>query len=321
MTRSLSAPGKLLLAGEYAVLQPGRSCLVAAVDRRLHVRVNRSDAWSAAHGSARWREGEPVPEALRFVVAAMDMVRVRGALKPLHLETSDLMRFDGRKLGLGGSAASTVAAALAAGGETGISRDELWALCDQVHRAVQGGKGSGADVAASVFGGVLRYSREPHVATPIAVHPELRVVAVWAGESVKTAPRLERFHAFVDREPAWADAWANRSESAVRGLSIAVASGDLEAMRASMAQARAALVELGEACGLDLETERLRNAADLAFAHGACGKLSGAGGGDCAVALTMGDDHASRLVEEYAKAGLPAFVLPIASEGARVEPE
>jgi len=40
---TLEAPGKMFLAGEYAVLEPGRSALVVAVDRTLRLRV-RPDA-------------------------------------------------------------------------------------------------------------------------------------------------------------------------------------------------------------------------------------------------------------------------------------
>ena len=38
MSGQLAACGKVFLAGEYAVLDPGRPALVAGVDRKLHAR-------------------------------------------------------------------------------------------------------------------------------------------------------------------------------------------------------------------------------------------------------------------------------------------
>src|SRR5699024_6362177 len=53
--------------------------------------------------------------------------------------------------------------------------------------------------------------------------------------------------------------------------------------------ARTLLQRLGESSGSLIETEALRNLCAIAESHGAAAKPSGAGGGDCGIALTRED--------------------------------
>ncbi len=314
-----SAPGKLFLAGEYSVLLPEHSCVVAAIDRRVEVEAHPAAAWSARAGEARWSEGEPVPGGLRFVVAAIEAVRARLGGTARALSTHDGLTRDGRKLGLGASAAATIAATFAAADGSGASRTALWAIADEAHRRVQGGRGSGADVAAAFHGGVLAFRREPRRARVLPVDPEVRLFAVFTGESANTVPRVERFDAFARAEPEQARLFATTSEVAVQTLESALAAGDLTLMRAAIGQARAALRGLEEALGLEIETERLALASDVAWRAGAAGKLSGSGGGDCAVVLAVGDDSATRVARALAAAGFEPVPLAVAKEGVVVE--
>lgn len=316
---SVEVPGKVVLAGEYSVLLPGEPCLVAAVDRTLRAEATDAAPWAAASGPAKWRDGEPAPEALRFVVSAVQAVRRRWpSARPRRLETRDELGRGEVKLGLGGSAAATVAAVFAAAEGTGATRDELWALADEVHRAEQGGRGSGADVAASVHGGVLRYVREPRRVSVVPVHPEVRLLLAWTGVGVKTAPRLERWNGLIRNDPAMVSAFAARSREAVAVLEPALAAGELEGIRAGLAAARAALKGLEAALGLELETPALRAAADAAWSVGAAGKLSGAGGGDCAVIVCLGEAQRRQAREAIERAGLDVFPVGIAAAGVRV---
>lgn len=313
-----SAPGKLLLAGEYAVLLPETPALVVGVERRLTVTAHPSDRWSARSGNATWSEGTEPPEALSFVVGAIAAVRRRWDVAPLQIETHDALRSGDRKLGLGGSAAATVAAAFAVA-PPDAGRDDLWALCDEVHRGLQGGRGSGVDVATSVYGGLLRYTSSPRCAQPVAYHPDVRLALVWTGESVRTAPRLATWSEFVRAAPSDSADFARRSTDAVALLQDGLSQGRMSDVAAGMSQAREALRWLETRLGLDIETPALRRAAEVAAAAGAAGKVSGAGGGDCAVVVALGDEHRARVIEALRGAGLEAEALEIAQGGVHVE--
>lgn len=299
-------PGKVLVAGEYAVLLPKSPCLVLAVDRYLEAKSQPASEWSVRSGDVVWEDGHPVPEALSFVVEAVNEVRRRWpGVTPKAIETRDGLRDGaGRKLGLGGSAASTVASAFAASIGTQATREQLWSLCDEVHRRVQGGRGSGADVASAVHGGVVRYVRQPLRVTPVAVHPDVRFLLAWTGNSAKTTPKVARFEAFVDAHPREAQVFADASSGAVDLVEAGLRSGDMNVLRNGFSAARSGLRALESLVGFELETPQLARAADIAWAEGAAGKLSGAGGGDCAVIVTLGDEGAYRVANALSHAGI-----------------
>lgn len=157
-----TAPGKLILTGEYAVLD-GAPALVIAVDRRVVAR----------------REG--IPPGSPFLLAVARELAQRygaaspGALAALEIAVDSSAFYDAadrtQKLGLGSSAAVTVAAtALALAAQHGaIDRDEVLAIALAAHANAQGAKGargSGADIAAAVYGGAIVFTMPGHAHPP-----------------------------------------------------------------------------------------------------------------------------------------------------------
>lgn len=162
--RTFVAPGKLVLLGEYAVLDGG-GAIVAAVDRGVVCVVSTG-------------AGIETPGDDRFVRAALT-----GAPRGLYRFRDQYPLDLPGKAGFGGSAAATVAAIRAAG------RPDADAFT--VHASVQGG-GSGVDVFASVNGGVRAYPSGRSVACP-------PFLVVWSGQSAATGPRIQQYLAWADR--------------------------------------------------------------------------------------------------------------------------
>ena len=176
-TTEVKAPGKLYIAGEYAVVEPGFPAVLIAVDRYVTVRVRdaadtgRITSDLNAGSQLEWyrRDSdmviEPDETPFSFVLAAMRTVEeaVVELGEPLQIFdlniTSELVDDSGRKFGLGSSAAVTVATvrALCAHYELNLSRMEQLKLallaCIEVQRS-----GSGGDIAASMFGGWVSYT-------------------------------------------------------------------------------------------------------------------------------------------------------------------
>lgn len=277
------APGKVVVLGEYAVVD-GAPAIVAAVDHGVAVRF--------VPGPVRVVH-TPYADS-RFVDAALD-----AALAPTGTWqfTDHPARTTADKPGLGGSASATVVAVHAARAARGLpeDRDATWALATEVHHHVQG-SGSCIDVAASTYGGAVRFVRgERPTGVPC---PSLSVVA--SGRSAKTGPRVERYR-------AWDGRAAFCAESAA--LTDAFAADPIGAVRAS----RRLLERMAEAAGLDYRTDALDRLGDLAESFGGGGKPSGAGGGDSLIAV-FPDDQAREAFEAAARA-LGFLVLD-----ARVDP-
>ena len=322
----LSAPGKIFLAGEYAVLD-GAAALVAGLDLRLHADLQPAARTELVHREARWVEGAPVPAALRFARAGLDLgarlcAEEGRAPRGLRLVFGDDFARDGRKLGLGGSAAATVIGvrAACAAHERAVTDAEVLALAAAAHWAEQGGAGSGGDVAACALGGVLRVralhawrSAEEVLRTParalaagtpveavrLRVPPSLRLLLVVTGEPADSRALVRAVKAFAAAQPArWRDQAARiaaASAALERALALDAEAAALDAVR----EGAAAMDALGTAAGVEIVTAALRRACAVAGTAGAAAKPSGAGGGDCAVALCFGDPALDLLERAY----------------------
>lgn len=271
----IRAPGKLVLAGEYAVLD-GAPALVLAVDRGVWCRVSPADT----------REIR-VPGDDRFVRAALDRVAAPparyefGDWNPVHLSA---------KAGFGGSAAATVAAVLAGGGRG----EEAW----EVHAQVQGG-GSGVDVAASLQGGLVRFQRRRShrfLVEQAAPLPSLPLV-VHSGEAGATMPRVRAY-----------EAWKEGREAFVQEVAVAV-DRFLEDPIAGTRHLRFLTRRMAARAGFLYETPALTRIAEEAEALGGAARPSGAGGGDCALVFLPDPD--ARRAFRLAMRGLGLSLLPV----------
>lgn len=191
---SVRVPGKLLLAGEYAILEPGALALVMGVNRYFygHLKIQqRGFVLTSAQFPDLVMRGKRLeaisdataPEPLRFAAAAWQEVALylrnvqheqRGfktnAVAPagqpwgLHLHLDSQLQVDAVKLGLGSSAACCVAVVAALCKvylpdlEEAALRRLIFQLAFLAHHRVQG-SGSGADVAGCVYGSLVAYRR------------------------------------------------------------------------------------------------------------------------------------------------------------------
>ena len=271
------APGKLVIVGEYAVVDGGPA-LVLAIDRGVRCDVLRRDGplrIETPDGDARFVRPALRDQPGHFVFGAWNPVDLPG------------------KPGFGGSAAACVAACVAAGRPV----SDAFAI----HHTVQG-SGSGADVAAAAHGGMIRFERGE--ARPV---PPVQPVVVYSGESARTGPRVQAYRA-----------WADRRDFVRRSAELVDAFHD-DPVR-TLHEAGALLRAMAEAAELAYRTPGLDRIEALARAHGGAAKPSGAGGGDCAVALFNDPDAGAAFARACAAAGLPPIRVAPAPAARRVGP-
>jgi len=291
------APGKLVLSGAYAVLDGARA-IVVAVDRYVVADAAR-------------RADFVTPE----VRAAMDE-------RSAPWFDASALRADGRKLGLGSSAAIVVASlgAVELAREPRISREELgrrvFTVALPAHRKAQGG-GSGIDVAASTFGGVLVVQPRGAelVLTSAALPSDLKFWALAESVPASTPELIRRVRALKVAEPGryalLMRAQAEASEAAADALLAHDSGGLLDAL----SRQGAALAALGDAAGVAIVTPELERLRARAASAGAAVLPAGAGGGDVSWWVSRGvppADHEGWLPLELGLSaeGLSAFVPP-----------
>jgi len=305
-----SAPGKLVVSGEYAVLV-GAPALVLALDRRVVVRIARGERdWRfTSHGytgSARHplsdllgaREISPddpaymIQQVLRAMVASGAHCDRETAV---DVEIDSRAGFEaGAKLGIGTSAAVCVASTAACCAYLGVDADVL-ALALAAHTAAQAGRGSGLDVAAAHRGGLIRYARakaqserdakgEPSarptidsVEWPASVHR----LAIWTRESASTVDYIDRFDRWRrERRRPSLEALVEAAEATAHALSDGASF--MRELRAFAAR----LGELDRDSGLGVLSHAHRRLAELA-GDAVVYKPCGAGGGDLGLACSQ----------------------------------
>jgi phosphomevalonate kinase len=272
------APGKLVLTGAYAVLD-GAPAIVAAVDR---------------YAFADSREPEIV-------------------------DTSALHDRRGQKLGLGSSSASLVASfaarAVARGDDLRESRvrASLFRAAREAHALAQGG-GSGADVAAAVHGGVVRYTvcgREASVRS--ARLPDGVVwAAFWSGTSARTSELVARVDALRAR-----DARAlNELHLVAARAAASVDAGDARGFVLAARDYGRALDTLGRAADAPIVPPPFAELAALAEGERGAFLPSGAGGGDVAVWLSTAPPSGA-FVSRAGALGMSLLDVRLDSDGVR----
>lgn len=270
-----SAPGKALLCGEYAVLE-GAPAIVAAVDRRVEVRWSDDEA--------------PMPPE---VVATLERAQHRCGSVPgsLRIDASRLRR-DGVKLGLGSSAAAAVATAGAVFATQGQDLSDpavvrrVFECAFDGHAAVAP-QGSGVDVAASAFGGFLRFIRDERAihTKPCPAPSDLVIHLVWTGHAARTSDLVARVRELEARDPRRFATSIDRLKELASEFAKAFESGDGESV-VSVARAYSeAMASLGKAAGAPIVEARLHAAHALAARFSGSAKPCGAGGGDVAIAF------------------------------------
>lgn len=323
-----SAPGKLVIAGEYAVLH-GASALAIAVDVRARARVDRvgdggsvligerdADRWPFSwneDATVRWADVPPegrgrILESLVAIVRErVDLPRSLPALA-ITLDSGAFFRVkDGNrhKLGLGSSAAVTMAltgALLDALAPDRVTTATAIEIAMAAHRALQGGAGSGIDIVAAGSGGVVSLSRGDGgraVWQELCYPAGLGWIALWTGHSATTTDMLAKFASFRESHPQLSQAHVDDLSAISHAALAAWDHANVANLLCALAEYDAALRRLDRDAAIGIYSASHHRLAELARRHGAVYKPSGAGGGDFGLAFA-GSSHVIARVREAA---------------------
>ena len=287
-------PGSVLLLGEYAVTEPEAPGVAVALhpEVRATLAVGEPPRIAGRMGARRFTWTPEGCDSPLFAALVAECGPPPGSI------TVDSSRFAGThgKLGLGSSAAVAVAvaallvagarrdpcvhAALQAPGESegggDPTRRRVLAAALAAHRAAQGGRGSGYDVATSAWGGVVRFAGGH---TPAASRARPRVLPVFylvqGSSPLPTSGAVARYEEWREREPAPADRFRERSRALVEQF---LAAGDADACCAAIEAGGELTRWLGARIGVAVEPPELRDRLDRFRGRGWAAKPVGAGG-------------------------------------------
>lgn len=316
-----SAPGKLMLLGEHAVVHD-HPCIVTAVDHRMQVQLfltdddqltlNAPDVEIVRYQKATDQLGQgDMPKGAQFVeIAVKNFFDANDIRQGINItSTSEFSS----KFGLGSSSAFTVATikALSELFEKPLTDKELFDLSYKTVLDIQK-KGSGFDVAAAVYGGTLYFLTAGKTIEPLDGE-KLPLIVGYTGVKADTVTLVTQVQKTIDEYPNIMERAFDLIEKGVNEAKKAFVAQNFEKLGKLMSMNQGLLETLG------VSTEKLSQLNYAAINAGAFGaKLSGAGGGDCMIALAP-DEMRDEVIEAITQAnGTPIEVSPNAP-GVRVE--
>lgn len=340
------APGKLLLVGEYAVLD-GAPALVMAVNRLARVAITSAPGgggWLDAPQLGIQRAGmHPEADVLRCSGVSADRLGLTGHLVPailaalgrgpgeirslnLGIDTSELfetVRGTPVKLGLGSSAAVCAALSLGLGDwfEPEATQADARGLLRKwlpVYRDALASRASGADLAAAFAGGLVEFrdSANGAICRARSWPKALLWRAVWTRQPAQTTDFVAAFEAWKGSRPGVARALLARlgdiSQQAVSSL------GDADALIEACAAYADAMVSLGEAMGKQIMSAPHARLAGFGRQCGVVYKSCGAGGGDLGIALSTDPQKLEQFEQGASGLGGIPLNLELSESGAGI---
>lgn len=325
----VSAPGKLYIAGEYAVVEPGHPAIIVAVDQFITVSLeqtkNVGSITSFQYGNLPilWRRHndqlvlDKRENPFHYILAAITLTEkyakeLNKSLAFFSLTVdSELDSSNGRKYGLGSSAAVTVATvkALCQFYELEDTDELVFKLAALAHLSVKS-NGSCGDVAASVYGGWIAFTtfdREwvtsqqekrnysikeliegdwPCLSI-LSLNPpvDLRLVIGWTGSPASTSDLVDEVTSKRKRDQEAYEQFLEDSKQCVNLMIEGFQTNDILLIQQQIRRNRNLLVKMSQDTGVVIETPALTQLCNVAEQYHGAAKSSGAGGGDCGIVL------------------------------------
>ena len=318
-----SAPGKVILFGEHAVVYPGHIGIAAAIGKRAVVRAEKSkngkcsisselgycefgqDCFETAQLDSDW--STPHKKILAEIFE-------QHRYMPLKIEINSDVR-PRSHLGSGSSVYAALSYAVLAelvGAAPDLQKVSELAYAGDV--IAHGGKPSGIDSSAVTYGGLLKFTKSVghgHDSFEfIKLNYDLELLICDSGEYSKTRKMIGLVESNLKENPGLHAELDDTYDLAIGGLEALRARNFGAAGRAMFANQKI-LAKLG------VSTSKIDDIVQTAMGAGAYGaKLTGAGGGGCVVILA--DDY-SGVEKALAAAGYNSFFkAKLGAEGVKL---
>ncbi|KRL63635.1 phosphomevalonate kinase [Lactobacillus psittaci] len=341
------APGKLYIAGEYAVLEQNCPAIIVALDQFVTATIFPAHGMTGvihskqySQNSIHWRRSgnkmvidnrdnpfEYIISAIRFTEQYLVENGIKLKIFDLHID-SDLDSKDGKKYGLGSSAAVTVATVKAILYFYGIelNKDLIFKLAAISHYNVQG-NGSAGDIAASVYGGWLAYQTFdkkwlkaqlshqklskiieqawPGLLVQVLTPPAgMDLLIGWSGQPASTSQLVDKTDAHKEDIKKEYQHFLNDSRACVLAMIKGFKENDINQIQNEIRRNRKILANFAKLNHIAIEIPRLTKLIEIAESFGFAAKTSGAGNGDCGIVITNHAQRESLLKMEWREAGI-----------------
>ena len=314
--------GKLYWAGEYAILEPGQLALIKAIPIYMTAEIKASNDYRLYSDMFSYSVDLQPDSSYTLIQETVALVEeyltAQGVeLHPFSLEIRGKMEREGKKFGLGssGSVVVLVIKAMLAFYERLADRELLFKLASAV-LLKRGDNGSMGDIACIVSEDLVLYQSfdREKVADWLEKEDLQAVLARDWGFSIRSVEPALKFDFLVGwtKEVAVSShmvkqikdnmnsSFLQASKETVANLVKALEVGQEETIIDLLEQAS----QLLEGLSSDIYTPLLRQLKNASKDLKAVAKSSGAGGGDCGIALSFDQNSTTLLKKRWADLGI-----------------
>ena len=314
--------GKLYWAGEYAILESGQLALIKAIPIYMRAEIAFSDSYhiySDMFDFAVDLTPNPAYSLIQETIALMDdFLADRGqTLRSFSLEIRGKMEWEGEKFGLGssGSVVVLVIKALLALHDITVDQELLFKLASAV-LLKRGDNGSMGDLACIVAEDLVLYQsfdrqkvaawlKAENLATvlerdwgfsisQVQSALECDFLVGWTKEVAVSSQMVQQIKRNINQN------FLSSSKEMVATLVDALEQGNAEKIIEQVETAS----QLLEGLSPDIYTLSLRQLKEASQDLQAVAKSSGAGGGDCGIALSFDEQSTEALKNRWADLGI-----------------
>ena len=314
--------GKLYLAGEYAVLTAGQPAIIKDIPIYMTGEIQAAPDYRLTSDMFEHSANlEPDPDyaLIQEAVGVMNtyLLALGYQLQPFSLKISGKMEREGKKFGIGSSGSVVILTlkALAALYELDLEPELLFKLASYVLLR-RGDNGSMGDLACIAFEDLIYYrsfDRELFRKRMDKVDLPQLLAEDWDFEIRIIKPCLAMdFLVGWTKQPAISKDLVNQVKSAISEsfltgsriqvdtLEKALLAGEKLAIQSSLEKASQLLERLSPA----IYTDTLKALKEAAERLNCVAKSSGAGGGDCGIALSFDAASSKQLIQAWQEAGI-----------------
>ena len=310
--------GKLYIAGEYSVLTPNQSAIIKNIDIFMQAEIKFSEKYSIYSDmydySVTLEEDDGNYSLITETVKTVnEYLQLKGVdIQPFDMKITGKMEKNGKKYGIGSSGSVTVLTVKAMSKlySYDISSEEVFKLSAYV-LLKRGDNGSMGDIACISYGSLVMYTsfdrnfiKEKMKNSSLSeimnlewgykiekIHcPEkLEFLVGWTGIPSISGKMIIEVKNSINKE------FLEKSEEIVRNLKNGIEQGNKKIILENIGENGKLLSLLHK----KIYSQKLLELVESAEGLDICAKSSGAGGGDCGIAISFNKNDTEKLLERW----------------------
>ena len=322
-TNIVKTGGKLYIAGEYSVLTPNQSAIIKNIDIFMQAEIKFSEKYSIYSDMYDYsvtleEDDENYSLITETVKTVNEYLQLKGVdIQPFDMKITGKMEKNGKKYGIGSSGSVTVLTVkvMAKLYSYNISSEEVFKLSSYV-LLKRGDNGSMGDIACISYENLVMYTSFDRN----LIKEKMKNSSLVEIMNLEWGYKIEKIHCpekyeflvgwtgipsisgkmIIEVKNSINNEFLEKSEKIVRNLKNGIEHGNKKIISENVEENSKLLKMLHE----KIYSRKLLELVESAEGLDICVKSSGAGGGDCGIAISFNRNDTEKLLERWESRGI-----------------